>query len=130
MKEKITENHAKAKEFFLEKISFMLTPYELKEMIANNLNEINIIDVRAYDDYIDGHIPYAIHIPFDSIEEHLVMLEKDKTNIVYGYSEFCKLPAKACYIIATKNYPVMLLRGGYHIWEKIGFDTIKTSSDK
>ena len=127
MKERITKHTNKAKEYFLNQISFTITPFELKELIKNDTNEINVIDIRKYDDYIDGHIPYAIHIPVDNIEEHLVMLEKDKINIVYGYSEYCKLTPKACYTIADKGYPVMLLRGGYHIWEKNDFETVKLS---
>lgn len=129
MKEKITQNHSKAKEYFLNEISFTITPFELKEMIKNDIDKINIIDIRTYDDYIDGHIPYAIHIPVDNLDEHLVMLEKDKINIVYGYSQYCKLTPSACYKIADKNYPVMLLKGGYYIWQKNDFDTVKLSSD-
>ena len=129
MKEKITKDTKKAAEFFLEKISFCASPFELKDMIADNINEINIIDVRAYDDYIDGHIPYAIHLPYKNIEEHLVMLEKDKTNIVYSYCPYCKLAHKVACYIAQKDYPVMVLNGGFKIWKELEYDIIKTSSN-
>ena len=43
MKEKITKQTNKAKEYFLEHISFTITPFELKEMIKNNINEINSV---------------------------------------------------------------------------------------
>ncbi len=129
MKEKITKDTKKARDFFLEKISFLTGPFELKEKIQNDIEDINIIDVRRYEDYIEGHIPFAIHVPFDSLEEHLVMFEKDKVNIVYCYSAYCKLGAKAAYMIADKGYPVMLLEGGYLTWQKLGYDCIKTSGD-
>ncbi len=129
-KDKITFNTSKAKEFFLEQISFTITPFELDELIKNYINAINVIDVRRYDDYIDGHIPYAIHLPMEEFDENLKMLEKDKVNIVYGYSELCKLTPKACYMIAHKGYPTMLLRGGYRAWEKLDFDTVKTSDNE
>lgn len=123
-----TFNSNKAKEFFLEKISFEISPRELEMYIKSNIEDINIVDVRSYDDYIDGHIPFAIHVPIDNLEEHLVMFDKDKVNIVYSYCPYCKMADKAAYIIADKNYPVMKLCGGYKIWHEIGFDTIKTSS--
>ena len=123
-----TFNSNKAKEFFLEKISFEISPRELEMHIKSNIEDINIVDVRSYDDYIDGHIPFAIHVPIENIEEHLVMFDKDKVNIVYSYCPYCKMADKAAYIIADKNYPVMKLCGGYKIWHEIGFDTIKTSS--
>lgn len=130
MKDKtFTFNSGKAKEFFLEKLSFEMSPKELEENIRNNIEEINIVDVRAYDDYIDGHIPFAIHVPLNNLDEHLVMLEKDKVNIVYSYCPFCKLAQKAGFMMAEKGYPVMIMCGGYRIWKDYGFDTIKTSSD-
>lgn len=130
MKDKtFTFNSGKAKEFFLEKLSFEMSPKELEENIRNNIEEINIVDVRAYDDYIDGHIPFAIHVPLNNLDEHLVMLEKDKINIVYSYCPFCKLAQKAAFMMAEKGYPVMVMCGGYRIWKDYGFDTIKTSSD-
>ncbi len=119
----------KAKEFFLEKISFEVGPRELEEFIKNDIESFNIVDVRKYDDYIDGHIPFAIHVPLDSIEEHLVMFDKDKVNIVYSYCPYCKKALYAAHIIASKGYPVMTLCGGYKIWHEIGFDTIKIASE-
>ena len=130
MKDKnFTFNSGKAKEFFLEKISFEISPRELEKHIKNNIEDINIVDVRSYDDYIDGHIPFAIHVPLDSLEEHLVMFDKDKVNIVYSYCPYCKKGHKAAYMIADKGYPVMVLCGGYKIWHEIGFDTVKTGSN-
>ena len=124
----LTFNSGKAKDFFLYKISFELSPRELKKHIDENIENINIVDVRCYDDYIDGHISYAIHVPLDSLEDHLVMLEKEKLNIVYSYNQYCNLGAKACYMLANKGFPVVLLMGGYYIWKKLGNDTVKTSS--
>ena len=114
MKENLTFDFQKAKEFFLEEISFIASIYELKKLIENEIESINIVDVRKYDDYIDGHIPYAIHIPYESLEEHLVMLEKHKVNIVYCYDYNCKLAHKAAYKIAENSYPVKVLNGGFH----------------
>ena len=89
MKENFIFDTKRAQEYFKEKISFEIQPRELHELIKNNIENINIIDVREYDDYIDGHIPYAIHIPLNDFENHFVMLEKDKVNIVYGYCLHC-----------------------------------------
>ncbi|MBR3604433.1 MAG: hypothetical protein IKL52_00200 [Candidatus Gastranaerophilales bacterium] len=128
MKEKLlTFESGKAKEFFLNKLSFMTNSKELHKNIQNNVDDINIIDVREYDDYIDGHIPFAIHIPLNSLEEHLVMLHKDRINVVYSYCPYCKMALHAAYQIAQKGFPVMVLAGGYKIWCKMGYDTIKTS---
>ena len=126
---KITSNTHKAKEYFLDEISFTISPESLKKWIKEDINSINIIDVRAYDDYIDGHIPYAVHIPIDSLDEHLVMLDKDRVNIIYGYCPYCTLGAKAGYMTSEKGFSTMVLKGGYKIWHEKGFETIKTGSN-
>lgn len=128
MKEKITHNSKEAKEFFQKLNSFLISPFELKDLIDESVDDINIIDVRSYDDYIDGHIPFAIHIPLEQMDEHLVMLHKDKINVVYCASQYCHLGFKAAYCIADRGFPVMLLNGGYKIWEKLDYDTISNSS--
>jgi len=124
MKNYITYKTKEAKEFFLQKISFTISPYELKEWIKNKIDEINILDVRRYDDYIESHIPYAVHIPYDSIENHLNMLNKEKINVIYCYDIYCKLASKAACIFADKGYPVMEMCGGFHIWKKLNFETV------
>ena len=129
MKNKLlTYDSNKAKEFFLNKISFMTNSIELHDKIKNNLDDLNIIDVRHYDDYIDGHIPFAIHMPMEKLDEHVVMLHKDRINVVYSYCPYCKMAPHMAYEIAQKVYPVMVLGGGYKIWCKMGYDTIKTSN--
>ncbi len=129
MKESLTFDTSKAKNFFLEQISYIASIYELKNLIENDIENINIIDVRKYDDYIDGHIPYAIHIPYDSMEEHLVMLEKNKVNIIYCYDYNCKLGYKAAYKAADKGYPTKVLLGGFHTWKKMNYEVVKTSAE-
>lgn len=123
----LTENTKKAEEFFLNELSFIMSPFELKRKIEHDIENINIIDVRKYDDYIDGHIPYAIHVPYESLEEHLIMFEKHKLNIIYCYSQLCQLAHKTAYEIAKRGYMTVVLSGGYRTWEKMGYDTVKTA---
>ncbi len=129
MKENFTFDLKHAQEYFKEKISFEITPKELHNLIKENIENINIIDVREYDHYIDGHIPYAIHIPLNDFENHFVMLEKDKVNIVYGYCPYCSCADKAAVIMTQNHYPARVLKGGMKIWEKFDFDIVKTSAN-
>lgn len=52
---------ARAKEFFEDKMAFTTGPIELERELAND--EVNIIDVRAEEDYRKGHIPGAKNLP-------------------------------------------------------------------
>lgn len=62
----------------------MISYQEAKEMMEEELDSI-ILDVRSEAEYEQGHIPDAVLLPLDTIEEgELVELpEKDQTILVY-----------------------------------------------
>ena len=106
----------KAKEYFEAKISFTTGPVELERMMKQGEN-INIVDVRAAEDYAEGHIPGAVNLPKDKWHS-LDGLRKDKTNVLYCYSQVCHLAATAAVEFASKGYPVMELEGGFRAWKE------------
>jgi rhodanese-related sulfurtransferase len=113
---------AKAKQFFESKMAFTTGPVELERMIK--ANEVNVIDVRAAEDYAEGHIPGAINLPKDRWQT-LEGLRKDKTNVLYCYSIVCHLAAAAAVEFSGKGYPVMELDGGWRWWQDEGFSVEK-----
>lgn len=118
------------KKYFGQKVAYSACPFGLNDIIKDDIKDFNIVDVRNYEDYIDGHIPFAVHIPIDEFEEHLNMLEHDKINIIYCESDFCLRATKAAYKASSHGYKVKTLLGGYKIWKKLGFDTVKTSTEE
>jgi rhodanese-related sulfurtransferase len=107
---------ARAKAFFEQKVAFTTGPIELNQMLKSDANHITVIDVRESEDFAKGHIPGAINVPktdWDAATE----LSKDKTNVVYCYSQVCHLAAKACVAFASKGFPVMELEGGFEGWK-------------
>ena len=106
----------KAKEYFEAKITFTTGPVELDRMIKQGEN-INIVDVRAAEDYAEGHIPGAVNVPKDKWHT-LEGLRKDKTNVLYCYSQVCHLAATAAVEFASKGYPVMEMEGGFRAWKE------------
>jgi rhodanese-related sulfurtransferase len=106
----------KAKEYFEAKISFTTGPVELERMMKQGEN-INIVDVRAAEDYAEGHIPGAVNLPKDKWHS-LDGLRKDKTNVLYCYSHVCHLAATAAVEFASKGYPVMEMDGGFRAWKE------------
>ena len=106
----------KAKEYFEAKMAFTTGPVELERMMKQGEN-INIVDVRAAEDYAEGHIPGAVNLPKDKWQT-LEGLRKDKTNVLYCYSQVCHLAATAAVEFASKGYPVMELEGGFRTWKE------------
>lgn len=106
---------AKAKAYFEAKTAFTTGPVELERMIRQGEN-IQIVDVRAAEDYAEGHIPGAVSLSKD--RWHTIEgLRKDKTNVLYCYSQVCHLAATAAVEFAGKGYPVMELEGGFRAWK-------------
>ncbi len=124
----ITKDLSRAKKFFEDIISFTVGPFTLDDIIENRINSINIVDVREYNDYINGHIPYAVHIPYKEIKEHIDMLDKDKVTIIYTYSDSCPRAYKSALELIEKHYPSVILRGGYREWKKFDLDIVKTDT--
>jgi rhodanese-related sulfurtransferase len=93
---------AKAKAYFEDKLAFTTGPVELDRWIKSGEDNLVVVDVRAAQDFAKGHIPGAINLPKDKWDS-LQGLNRDKTNVVYCYTQQCHLAANACLHFASKR---------------------------
>lgn len=107
---------ARACEFFENKMSFTTGPVELNAQIENHTDFV-IVDVRAREDFEDGHIPGAISLPREKWNAP-EGLSKVKPNVLYCYSHVCHLGAAAAVHFAGLGYPVVEMDGGFKAWEE------------
>lgn len=112
---------ARARAYFENKVAFTTGPIELDHFLKSGENHITVVDVRAAEDYAKGHIPGAINLPKENWGTP-AGLSKDKTNVVYCYSQVCHLAANACLAFASKGFPVMELEGGFDTWKEHELD--------
>jgi rhodanese-related sulfurtransferase len=105
----------KAIAFFEDKVAFTTGPVELSHMLESH--SVNVVDVRAAEDFEKGHIPGAISSPKGSWDDPQG-LSRDKINVVYCYSQQCHLAANACVAFASKWFPVIELEGGFEAWKE------------
>lgn len=120
------QDTARARAFFEQKVAFTTGPMEVDSAIKAHEN-IAIVDVRAAEDYEKGHLPGAINLPKGNWE-NAEGLQKNRTNIVYCYSQQCHLAAKACAQFAAQGIPVMEMEGGFEVWQEHDLETEKGSS--
>lgn len=122
----VTKDLERAKKFFEDQMGYLVGPVGLKHLIDHDVNSFNLLDVRHYEDYLEGHIPYAVHSPYETLTENLKILEKDKPTIVYCYDITCGLAKQAIMTLLDNDFPVVELLGGMKSWKQKGFETIKT----
>jgi rhodanese-related sulfurtransferase len=120
------QDTSRARAYFEQKVAFTTGPVELDHAIKAHEN-IVIVDVREAEDYAKAHIPGAINLPkgtWDNPEG----LQKNRTNVVYCYTQQCHLAANACVRFASQGFPVMEMDGGFEAWQENELDTEKGSS--
>ena len=133
----VIQDPSKAKAYFEQKMAFTTGPVELSHEIEAGSPNINIIDVRAEEDFAKGHIPGAVNLPREKWDT-LQGLSKDKTNVVYCYTHVCHLAAAACVVFASNGFPVKEMDGGFEAWKENDLDIerpgvnrlLKTKTDK
>ncbi|ULA62810.1 MAG: Rhodanese-like domain-containing protein [Nitrospira sp.] len=118
---------AKAKKYFEDRMAFTTGPVELERWVQQG-QPVRIIDVRAAEDYAEGHVPGAINLPkteWGKAKAVKAALNKKAINVLYCYSQVCHLAATAAVEFAKQGYPVMELEGGWRWWKNDGFDVEK-----
>jgi rhodanese-related sulfurtransferase len=112
----ILNSPQRQREMFADRAVFTILPAEVDQLLQRDFNS-SVVDVRATEDFIQEHVPGAIHLPqgrWDEISEWPAM----RTVIVYGRSSSCSLSAHAVLAFATQGYPVVEMEGGFEAWKE------------
>ena len=112
---------AQLAQYFRMKLAAELGPHNVKRLLDTGARDVVVLDVRSREGYNEGHLPGAVHIPFDELPARARELSKGKTVIPYCWDVTCTLSAKAAYVLATKGYRVQEMLGGIEDWKHAGF---------
>ena len=86
------------------------------ETIINSGEDYILIDVRTIEEYSAGHIPSAINIPYDIIQDNLPSTDYSALIIVYCRSGRRSGIAKQS--LEQIGYLNVIDFGSYKLWEK------------
>ena len=117
-----------AREFFEKKMQFTTGPVELNQQIENHADLV-LVDVRAAEDFENGHLPGAINLPREKWNDR-EGLNKDKLNVLYCYSHVCHLAAAAAVEFACYGYSVMEMDGGFKAWLECELEVEKSGNTR
>jgi molybdopterin/thiamine biosynthesis adenylyltransferase/rhodanese-related sulfurtransferase len=109
---------------------------ELLQQVRSEISEIDathardriesgepvIVDVREQDEWDEGHIPGAVHVPRGHLESRIERLAPDTARPLVGYCSAGNRSAFAARTLMDLGYEdVVSLAGGFTDWKRNGF---------
>ena len=82
---------------------------------------ITIIDARPSDEYDAGHIPTALSIPLDQLENHLQNLPPNCEVVAYCRAAYCLLSDEVALFLRNCGCNVRVFQDGFPKWQADGF---------
>nr|WP_206608850.1 metalloregulator ArsR/SmtB family transcription factor [Notoacmeibacter marinus] len=100
-----------------------------REELLERLREssVTLLDVRPREEFEMGHLPGAINIPAEVLEEHLSMLPQDHEVVAYCRGPHCVLSTSAVDTLRQNGIKARLLDTGFPEWKAAGL-TIETGA--
>lgn len=110
--------------------SNMIPAKDAMDVIENTPDAILLVDMRAKEDYDNGHLPGAVNIPFGTIGQNLDRLPNNKQIILYCYSG----QTSGLAVAATKllGFNAISYQGGMNFgWKNLELseDTLETTEN-
>ncbi len=87
---------------------------------ALDSGEITLIDVRPEEEFQAGHLPSAINVPIDKLEQMLDRLPPDQEIVAYCRGPYCVLSHEAVQLLRRKGFQVRRYEEGYPEWKAAG----------
>lgn len=78
--------------------------------------DVLLLDVRPVVEYRKGHLPHALNIPVESLEDNLVHLPRNKDIITYCRGPYCFLSANAVMTLNMRGYQAKYFKEGIQAW--------------
>ena len=98
-------------------------PSEVYEDQKAGVPGLVVLDVRANGAYAKSHVPGAINLPFDEIDEESVAQLPDGLIVTYCWGPGCNGSTQAAARLAALGRPVKEMIGGWEYWLKEDFPT-------
>ncbi|BAS68366.1 ArsR/SmtB family transcription factor [Bathymodiolus septemdierum thioautotrophic gill symbiont] len=116
----------------LAEVEYLMQSYlnkkdELEAIDAQELlertkhNEVTILDIRPKEEFNTGHLPNAINIPPDEINERIKNLKKDKEIVAYCRGPYCLFAYDAIEALRGQGFRAKRLENGFPEWKAAGY---------
>jgi DNA-binding transcriptional ArsR family regulator len=102
--------------------------HEFERISVQNLHlrlqtgDVVLLDARPLIEYQTGHLPGALSVPVEAVEEVLASLPDDKTIVAYCRGPYCVLADEVLAILAQAGRRIARLEEGVTEWQMAGFE--------
>jgi rhodanese-related sulfurtransferase/DNA-binding transcriptional ArsR family regulator len=99
-----------------------LEPVDQKTLLQRvRKGEVTVIDVRPQEEYQAGHIPGAVSVPIDELEDRLSELPQDRVVVAYCRGPYCVWSGQAVQVLQKHGFLARHLTDGVLDWRARGF---------
>ena len=91
-----------------------ITSDEAKKMMETQ--KVIVVDVRTLEEYNEGHIPNAISVPLETIENEAEAKLKNKDDLILVYCRSGRRSREAALKLIEKGYTNVIDFGGINDW--------------
>ncbi len=95
-----------------------LSRQELFERVR--AGRVIVLDVRPVEEYRAGHIPRAISVPVDELEQRLGAFPKDQEIIAYCRGPYCLFAVRAVELLRRQGFTARRFHEGVPEWKAAG----------
>ena len=91
---------------------------ELQDQVRSGA--ITLLDVRPAQEYASGHLPGALNIPVEELQERLRELQQGRPVVAYCRGPFCALSQEAVELLRAQGLEAIRFDSGYPEWKASG----------
>lgn len=106
-----------------------LEPVHADNLLARLRDDsVTLLDVRPPEEFEAGHIPGALNIPIEELEQRLGELDQGREVVAYCRGPYCALSVEAVRLLQSHGVRAVRLQEGYPEW-KLGITDAQGSWD-
>jgi rhodanese-related sulfurtransferase len=106
---------------YMNKLSVETDVADVRYDMQHGVNDFLLIDVRSAKAYEECHVPGAINLPSNQInEETTASFSKDQVIVVYCWGPACNGGTKGAARLSELSFKVKEMLGGIEYWRKEG----------
>lgn len=93
-----------------------------RETLLQRLQDgaVTVLDVRPPEEFAVGHLPGAVNVPLETLEQQLGSLDPAQDVVAYCRGAYCVLSFEAVAALRERGFTVQRLEDGFPEWRAAG----------